>query len=93
VEATVELPIIDYKNFITDLYVDRPFIEEHMDVSRVDYDGIWHCILVKQRGKEDGVLIMSEGHDYPKWAASYRYETDSSEQDDTVASGGTLPPS
>lgn len=71
IEKTVTLPVIDYENFITDLGVDRGFIEEDMDLCRVDGDGVWHCILVRQRGKPDGVLVMSEGTEYPKYAAYY----------------------
>lgn len=69
IEKTVELAKIDYENFITDLCVDRWFIEENAGLCRIDDDGVWHCILVRQRGKMDGVLVMPEGCDFPKWAA------------------------
>jgi len=94
VEATIELSHIDYKNFITDLCADRPFIEKHIDLSRVDYDGVWHCILVKQSGKPGGVLVMSEGHDYPKWAAYLQDEsTDSGTISTEKGKDGVTPPS
>ena len=66
---TVELARIDYENLITDLCVDRWFIEENKSLCGIDGDGVWHCIFAKQRGKMDGVLIMPEGRDFPKWAA------------------------
>jgi hypothetical protein len=69
VEKTVELAKIDYENFITDLCVDRWFIEDNAKLCRIDSDGVWHCIFARQRGKKDGVLVMSEGRDFPKWAA------------------------
>jgi hypothetical protein len=94
VEARVELSAIEYKNFVTDLCADRPFIEKHKDVSRVDYDGVWHCLLVRQKGKRDGVLVMSEGHDYPKWAAYIESETSLQNSKSKELSGeSVMPPS
>ena len=69
IEQTVELARIDYENLITDLCVDRWFIEKYNHLCRVDDDGVWHCILAKQRGRTDGVLVMPEGRTFPKWAA------------------------
>lgn len=71
VEKMILLDEIDYENFITDLCVDRWFIEDNIELCEVDNEGFWHCILVKQRGQPDGVLAMSEGHVFAKWAAYY----------------------
>ena len=71
IEKTIILAKIDYENFITDLCADRWFIEENRGICRVDGDGVWHCILARKRGSQDGVLVMSEGTDYPKYAAYY----------------------
>ena len=72
IEKTVDLVRIDYENLITDLYTDRGFIEKYKRLCRVDKDGVWHCLLARQRGEADGVLIMSQGMDYPKFAAYYQ---------------------
>jgi len=69
IEIKFILNKIDYENFTTDFYADRWFIEDFADLCKVDSDGIWHCIFVKQYGKTDGVLVMSDGYVYPKWAA------------------------
>ena len=69
IEQEIELGKIDYENFITDLCVDRWFIEKYMQLCRIDNDGVWHCIFVMQKGRTDGVLVMSEGEVFPKWAA------------------------
>jgi hypothetical protein len=69
IEATVQLAKIDFENFITDLCVDRRFIEENTGLCRVDENGVWHCIFVHQKGRKDGVLVMPEGQGFPKWAA------------------------
>jgi hypothetical protein len=67
----IRLPVIDYVNFITDLYADRPFIEESRHLCYVDENDVWHCLLVTQldSSSRDGVLVMSDGAVYPKWAA------------------------
>ncbi len=69
VEKCILLNITDYENFITDLTVDRWFIEEYKRLCFIDAESIWHCILVKQKEKSDGVLVMSDGRTFPKWAA------------------------
>lgn len=69
VVKTIELSKIDYENFIADLCVDRWFIEENKLLCRIDEDGVWRCLLVRQRGQPDGVLVMPDGMDYPKYAA------------------------
>lgn len=74
VEKTVVLAAIDYENLVTDLWVDRDFIEENASLCRVDEDGVWHCVLAKRRNRPDGVLVMSSDKDYPMWAA-YLLET------------------
>lgn len=43
--------------------------EKYTNICRIDSDSVWHCILVKQKGGKDGVLVMSEGEVFPKWAA------------------------
>jgi len=75
IEATVTLAPIDYENFSEDLTQWRQFIEDHMRQCYVDKDGVWHCILVQQRGHADGILVMTEGEEWPKWAAYYSPDT------------------
>lgn len=69
VEKEIRLGKIDYENFITDLCVDRWFIEKYTHLCSIDENGVWHCVLVRQKGKSEGVLVMSEGRVFPKWAA------------------------
>lgn len=69
VEKEVTLSKINYENFTTDFCADRWFIEKYSKLCRIDDNGIWHCILVRQKGRTDGVLVMSDGNDFPKWAA------------------------
>ena len=68
---TVMLAKIDYENFITDMNVDRQFIED--DAELCGMGKVWKCLLVRQRGREDGVLVMPEDGCYVGWAA-YCYQ-------------------
>ena len=71
IEKTIVLSKYDYENFISDFCIDRWFIEENVNLCYVDDAEIWHCILVKQFGKNKGVLIQSDGCVYTKYAAYY----------------------
>ena len=51
---TIELEKMDYENFITGL------------CSRGE---VWQCLLIRQRGCSDGILVMPEGGCYVGWAA------------------------
>jgi len=56
--ATVQLPWIDYENFITDMLVDRQFIEDYgADCKTGD---VWGCLLVQANGHSDGILVLPE---------------------------------
>lgn len=68
---TMMLAKIDYENFITDMNVDRQFIED--DAELCGMGKVWKCLLVRQRGREDGVLVMPEDGCYVGWAA-YCYQ-------------------
>lgn len=65
----VKLAKIDYENFITDMVADRLFIEDHALLC--SKGEVWRCILVQQRGRTDGVLVMPEDGCYVGWAAYY----------------------
>ena len=67
---TVKLAKIDYENFITDMIADRQFIEDN--ASLCSQGGPCRCILVQQRGRADGVLVMPADGCYVGWAAYYR---------------------
>ena len=63
----MELQGIDYENFITDMLADRQFIEDHgQDCKAGD---VWDCLLVQQRGRTDGVLVLPEQDCFVSWAA------------------------
>jgi hypothetical protein len=65
----VQLPAIDYENFITDMLADRQFIEDHG--RRCKKGEVWDCLLVRRRGQPNGVLVMPEDGCFVGWAAYY----------------------
>ena len=67
---TVKLAKTDYENFITDMIADRQFIEENAALCA--QGGVWRCLLVQQRGRTDGVLVVPVDGCYVGWAAYYR---------------------
>ena len=69
IAKTVKLAKIDYENFITDMIADRQFIEDN--ASLCSRGGPWRCILVQQRGRTDGVLVVPVDGCYVGWAAYY----------------------
>lgn len=79
IEEKIELRRIDYENLITDLCVDRWFVEKYTHLCKIDDNGVLHCILVLQKSKANGVLIMSEGEVFPKWAAYFKGEVNGNE--------------
>lgn len=70
VVAEVVLSAMDYENFVTDMMVDRQFIEDRGQACR--RGDIWDCLFVHRRGREDGVLVIPEDGCFVGWAA-YRW--------------------
>ena len=67
VVKTVRLTKIDYENFITDMIADRQFIADSAELC--SQGNVWNCILVQQRGREDGVLVLPIDQSFAGWAA------------------------
>ena len=65
----IQLPTIDYENFITDMLADRQFIEDHG--RRCKEGEVWACLPVRRRRKPDGVLVMPEDGCFVGWAAYF----------------------
>lgn len=69
IEKKITLAGIDYENFITDMIADRQFIEDNAGLC--SQGEVWRCLLVKQRGRSDGVLVIPIDGCYVGWAAFY----------------------
>ena len=66
---TIELGKMDYENFITDMLADRQFIEDNAGLC--SQGKVWQCLLIRQKGRSDGILVVPEGGHYVGWAAYF----------------------
>lgn len=73
VVKTISLSSIEYENFITDLLADRQFIEEN--AALCGEGATFRCLLIRQHGCNEGILIVPELKAYVKLAAYIDDET------------------
>lgn len=73
VVKTISLSGIDYENFITDMLADRQFIEDN--AALCGEGATFRCLLIRQCGCMDGILIIPELMAYVKWAEYISGET------------------
>lgn len=68
IERVVELSREDFGRLKITPLEDQPFIAENKDCM-FSRDGVLHCLLALEKDGNDGILIESEGYDYPRYAA------------------------
>lgn len=66
----ITLSLIDYENFITDMTVDRQFLEDN--ASLCSANGVWKCLLIQREKKSDGILVIPLDRRWVGWAAYYQ---------------------
>lgn len=68
IEKVVELTPNEFAKLRITPLEDQSFIvgNRHFMFSR---DSVMHCLLALGQGSHDGVLVMSDGYDYPRYAA------------------------
>lgn len=59
----------EYEKFLQCFNNNCFFIYEYIDRMKI-VNNIWQCILVKSKGFE-GILIMSDGYQYPRFTALF----------------------
>ena len=69
VVTVVTLSRIDYENFITDMTVERDYLEKRAHLCRPRPHGPFRGILVRQRGRTDGVVVLPDPAGFVLWAA------------------------
>ena len=63
----VRLSKLDYENFITDMLVERAFLDAYANLcSETPY---MKCVKVEQIGQSGGVLVVAEKTAHVSWAA------------------------
>lgn len=68
IEKIVELSREEFCKLRITPLVDQPFIAKHKGCMFSE-DGVLHCLLALDKDGSDGVLIESEGYNYPRYAA------------------------
>lgn len=70
IDKVIELDPVGYRHFSENLHEDYYFIHDNIPLMHMDSDGVTcHCLLVKEAGARDGILIESEGYNYARYAA------------------------
>lgn len=72
IEKTIVIPKSEYKELCGDLISDRKVVEDNIGLMYMDKNKNQHCILVKEEGSTEGILIQCEGFSYPRYAAYYK---------------------
>lgn len=69
IEKTIKISPYEFEDLLKKQLNDRDYIKENKDLMYIDGNSCWHCIFVYSDGHEYGILINSEGSDYPRYAA------------------------
>ena len=69
VEKVIRLSQFEFAKLLEEPLADRSYIKENKDKMYEDKNGYWHCIFVVADGYDYGILIESEGSDYPRYTA------------------------
>lgn len=69
IEKVVRLSKEEFEDLLKEPLKDRDYVKENKDKMYEDKDGYWHCIYVVCEGFDYGILIESEGSDYPRYTA------------------------
>lgn len=68
-EKIIELSADLFNHFSENMLNDYDFIIENIDCMYQDINGVNHCLLVLGEGRDDGILVESEGSAYARYSA------------------------
>lgn len=69
VEKTVTIPARKLEEMLRHPMCNHEAIVENAGVMGVDGEGVYHCLLVTGEGRQDGLLVESEGSGYARYAS------------------------
>lgn len=69
IEKTVSVPARKLEEMLRHPLHRHEVIVENTEVMGVDGDGVYHCLLVTGEGRQDGLLVESEGSGYARYAS------------------------
>ncbi|MEA5143415.1 MAG: DUF6329 domain-containing protein [Oscillibacter sp.] len=69
VSKTIRLPADIFEAVLQKPMRDYNFIQENMEQMHCDSKGVYHCLLLSGEGRNDGLLVESEGYGYCRYAS------------------------
>ena len=69
IEKVVKLSKEEFEDLLKNPLNDRSYVRDNKSLMFEDKDGYWHCIYVVAEEYDYGILIESEGSDYPRYTA------------------------
>ena len=69
VEKVIRLSKSEFEDLLKEPLKDRSYVKENKELMYEDKDGFMHCIYVVADDYDYGILIESEGSDYPRYTA------------------------
>lgn len=69
VSKTIRLPAEVFEAVLQKPMRDYVFIQENMEQMHCDSSGVYHCLLLTGEGRNDGLLVESEGYGYCRYAS------------------------
>lgn len=69
VSKTIQLPAEVFEAVLQNPMRDYDFIQENIAQMHCDSSGVYHCLLLTGEGRNDGLLVESEGYGYCRYAS------------------------
>lgn len=69
VSKTLRLPAKAFEDVLKSPQRDYDFIQENIEQMNCDSSGAYHCLLLTGEGRNDGLLVESEGYGYCRYAS------------------------
>lgn len=69
VSKTIRLPADVFEAVLQKPMRDYDFIQENIEQMHCDSSGVYHCLLLTGEGRNDGLLVESEGYGYCRYAS------------------------
>ena len=69
ISKTIQLPAEVFEAVLQKPMRDYNFIQENMEQMHCDSKGVYHCLLLTSEGRNDGLLVESEGYGYCRYAS------------------------
>lgn len=69
VSKTLRLPAEVFEDVLKNPMRDYTFIQKNIEQMHCDSSGVYHCLLLTGDGRNDGLLVESEGYGYCRYAS------------------------